>query len=51
MLKDNLWDEFLKTGKVEKYIEFKREEAIETEGELKNETNKSERDSNTRKYV
>ena len=34
MYKDSLWNEFLKTGKVEKYIEFKKEEMLEKEGEL-----------------
>ena len=51
MYKDNLWDDFLKTGKVEKYIEFKRVEELEKEGAKINETNKSERNSNTRKHV
>ena len=51
MYKDNLWDDFLKTGKVEKYIEFKRAEELEKEGAKIDEINKSERDSNTRKYV
>lgn len=51
MYKDNLWEDFLKTGKVEKYIEFKRVEELENKGAKINETNKSERDSNTRKYV
>ncbi|MBR2784359.1 MAG: hypothetical protein IKD74_00025 [Clostridia bacterium] len=51
MYKDNLWDDFLKTGKVEKYIEFKRVEELEKEGAKIDETNKSERNSNTRKHL
>ncbi len=51
MYKDSLWNDFIKTGKVEKYIEFKRAEELEKEGAKIDETDKSERDSNTRKYV
>ena len=51
MYKDSLWNEFLKTGKVEKYIEFKKEEMLEKEGELTEEANKGKGDSNTRNSI
>lgn len=46
MYKDSLWNDFIKTGKVEKYIEFKRAEELEKEGTKTDETNKSKWDSN-----
>lgn len=46
MNKDNLWNEFIQTGNVEKYIEFKRVEELEREGTKADETNKSKGDSN-----
>ncbi len=53
MYKEFAWNEFLKTGNIETYIEFKALDniAYEKKGELINEANKGERNSNTRSCI
>ncbi len=53
MYKDFAWNEFLKTGNIQTYMEFKALENMifEKKGETIDEANKGERDSNTRSSI
>ena len=48
---NDLWEEFLKNGKVESYMKYKEVEKLKKEGTLADETDKSKRDSNKRNNI
>ncbi len=53
MYKEFAWNEFLKTGNIETYMEFKALDNIsyEKKGGIINEANKGERNSNKRSSI